>query len=97
MIVLTSCNFVNGYDINTLWVNSFYITFCGQKSCVFGIHNGYLWAWDNPHAIPRHGYQIHLIGSIWAGIIRDIVVGLCLLSDFSAIPRFPGNCSAWTA
>jgi hypothetical protein len=31
MIVLSACNFVNGYDVNMLWMSSFHITFCGHR------------------------------------------------------------------
>jgi hypothetical protein len=31
------CNFVNGYDINTLRMSSFYITFCGQTKRVLRV------------------------------------------------------------
>jgi hypothetical protein len=47
---------------------------------VFNI-TSHLLAQDNPHAICKHGYPVHFCVSIWAGIVKDIVVGPCLLNE----------------
>jgi hypothetical protein len=54
---------------------------CFTREGVFIVHNNHIWAWDNPHAIREHGYKVHFSISVWAVIIRDIVVGPCLLPD----------------
>jgi hypothetical protein len=48
---------------------------------VFNVHNNYLWAWENPHAIRERGYQDRFSVSVWAGIVVDIVVSPDLISD----------------
>jgi hypothetical protein len=46
---------------------------------VFNVDNSHLWAYNNPHAIHKGGYQVCFSVSIWAGIVGDIVVAPCLL------------------
>jgi hypothetical protein len=48
---------------------------------VFSIHNSHLWAWNNAHAICKHGYKVSFSISIWAGINGDNVMGSYLLPD----------------
>jgi hypothetical protein len=85
--VFYGCNYVNGYDINTLQMSYFYIKFCGQMRrvlCVtvyLNIHNGNLWAQDNHNAIHESGYQVLFVVRVWGGIIRDTVTGPNLLAD----------------
>jgi hypothetical protein len=81
-IVLYGCTYANGYDINTLRINSFYTIFCAQtkREGVFNVHNSHLWARDNPHAIRECGYQVRFSVNIWAGIVGDIGVGPYLLA-----------------
>lgn len=35
--ILYRCNFLNGYDINTVWMTSFYITSCGQTKHILHV------------------------------------------------------------
>jgi hypothetical protein len=46
---------------------------------VFIVHNSHAWAWDNPHAISEHGYEVCFTISVWAEIVGEIVMGLNLL------------------
>jgi hypothetical protein len=46
---------------------------------VFIVHNSHSWAWDNPHAISEHGYQVCFTIGVWAEILGKIVMGLSLL------------------
>jgi hypothetical protein len=62
---------------NVLWTDEAYFT----REGVFNVHNSYLWARDNPHAVRERRYQVRLSVSVWAGIVGDIVVGSYLLSD----------------
>jgi hypothetical protein len=85
-VILYGCNFVSGYDqhaADELFVHNILQT---DKACftcegVFNVHNSHLWALDNPHAVHIHGYEVRFSISVWAGIIRDILMGACLLSD----------------
>jgi hypothetical protein len=48
-----------------------------MRERVLNVHNSHLWACDNPHAVHKGGYQVHL-SIVWAGI-RGIAVAPCLL------------------
>jgi hypothetical protein len=77
----------NIYDINTQRMSCFYTTFWGQtKQCftlegVFNVYNSHPWTRDNPLAIRERGYQVCFSVSVWAGIIRGIVVDIYLLPE----------------
>lgn len=57
---------------------------------VFSVHNNQLWAWDNPYAVHKYRYLVLSSISIWAGIIRDVVV-VCRQLDCSTVSWFSGN------
>jgi hypothetical protein len=44
------------------------------------------WAQDNPHAILERGFQVRI--SVWADIVRNIVVGPYLLPDGPTAQRY---------
>jgi hypothetical protein len=48
---------------------------------MFNIHNSHLWAWDNPQAICKCGYQVCFSVSVWTGITGDMAMGPCTLPD----------------
>jgi hypothetical protein len=61
-IVLYWCNYVNGYNINTLRINSFYITFCGQMIHVLCVRA------CSTFTTVTSGHRIILIPSVNMGI-----------------------------
>jgi hypothetical protein len=61
---------------------------CFTREGVFSIHSSHLWARDNPHAICERGYQARFSVRVWAGIVGDIVVGPCLLSERLTAQRY---------
>jgi hypothetical protein len=62
---------------NTVWADKHDLYVRGGG---VNIHNSHLWAWDNPHAIHEHEYQVYFTISAWTGIIRDTAVGPYLLT-----------------
>jgi hypothetical protein len=74
MIVLYRSNFVKGFNINTLLMSSFYITFCEHMKHVLHVRVCSV----STKVTPGHGI-ILMLSSVWAGIFGDIVMGLYLL------------------
>jgi hypothetical protein len=54
---------------------------CFTCEGVFNINSNHLWAQDNSYAICECQYQVRFSVSIWAGFIRDIVMGPYLLPE----------------
>jgi hypothetical protein len=69
---------------NILWTDEV----CFTHEGVFNVHNSYLWAQDNLHAVCEHRYQVHFSISVWAGIFGDIVMGPNLLPDRLTAQRY---------
>jgi hypothetical protein len=73
--------------------HSLHSILCRVKACFmqeggFNIHNSPLWTQDNPHAIWECGYQVCFSVSVWAGIVRNIVVSPYLLPDRLTVQRY---------
>jgi hypothetical protein len=71
------CSTYGTYAHNILWTGEACFTCEG----VFNIHNNHLWAQDNPHAVCECQYQVCFSVSIWAGFVRDTVMGPYLLPE----------------
>jgi hypothetical protein len=61
---------------------------CFTREGVFNVLNSHFWAQDNPHVIRERGYQVRFSVSVWAGIVRNIVVGPYLLPDRLTAQRY---------
>jgi hypothetical protein len=68
---------MNPFLHNILWTDEA----CFTREVVLNARSIHLWARDNRHAIRERGYQVRFVVSVWAGIVRDIVVGRHLLPD----------------
>jgi hypothetical protein len=72
------------FSHNILWTDEA----CFTREGVFNAHNSRLWARYNPHAIRERGYQVRFSVSVWADIVRDIVMGPYLLPGRLTAQRY---------
>jgi hypothetical protein len=84
IFTLYGLHFANGYNINTLRISWFYITFrehIGERVCSTTTAVTYVCVQYNPYVICKHGYEASFSVSGWTGIIEDILMGpMCYLT-----------------
>jgi hypothetical protein len=70
--------FASGY---TLPMSSFYRILCGLNEGVFNIRDIHLWAVENCSVFREREYQVRCSVNVRVGIVGNIVLGHCLLTD----------------
>jgi hypothetical protein len=65
-LISTRCRWDNAFLCSILWTDEACFVHEGMLNVTSGR------AWDNPHAIRKHGYRACLSVSIWAGIVGAI-------------------------